>query len=96
MICSWKRGQPDIAAGLDYDLGYVLSKTAPTGEMDYYLMPDEKDLAAIPQDPMNTLTIDKVALRKFLFFEMAFGVDAEHSSGQGTYSCTSCHIPEKG
>jgi len=86
----------DQKAALDYELKEQIARYSPTGTSDFYILPDEKDLANIPQDPKNPLTPEKVRLGKFLFFETGFGIDSKHNSGQGTYSCASCHIPEKG
>ena len=47
----------------------------------------QPDSAVIPGD--NPLTVEKLRLGKRLFFEKALSVD-------GTISCASCHIPEKG
>lgn len=54
-------------------------------------MPDPGDLAAIPQDPNNPLTVAKVNLGRMLFHETALGMQAVEEEGLGTYSCASCH-----
>ena len=61
------------------------------GGPDAFRLPDPDDLAAIPQDPRNPLTPEKVALGRLLFHETALGVDAVRPEGLGTYSCASCH-----
>ncbi len=63
------------------------------GEQGYnqLRMPDPHDLAAIPQDPNNPLTQQKVTLGRMLFHETALGMDAMEEDGMGTYSCASCH-----
>ena len=86
----------DQSASLDYDLSQQISTFSPSGDTDFYLLPEATDLDAIPQDPRNALTVEKVRLGKFLFFETGFAVDSKHNAGLGTYSCASCHIPEKG
>ena len=86
----------DYTTALDYDLERAISVYSPTGETDFYLLPEETDLAQIPQDPKNPLTPQKVQLGKFLFFETGLAMDSKHDSAEGTYSCGSCHIPEKG
>jgi len=96
LVISCTEDRVDTNASLDYELNKAISRYSMTGESSYYILPDEKELAAIPQDPKNPLTTEKVQLGKFLFFETAFGIDSRHSSSQGTYSCASCHIPEKG
>lgn len=83
---------------LDLDLTDLIEKAAPlNGGLDFYILPDESDLAAIPQDSINNpLNPAKVELGKFLFFETGFAMNAVKPEGIGTYSCGSCHIPEAG
>ena len=59
-------------------------------------MPDPHELAAIPQDPNNPLTHQKVSLGRMLFHETALGRDAAEDVGIGTYSCASCHHASAG
>lgn len=56
-----------------------------------YILPDEGDYSAIPQDPNNALTREKVELGRLLFHETVIGTNPRVSSGAGTYSCASCH-----
>jgi len=86
----------DFSANLDFELDKAISRYSPTGNTDFYILPDETDLARIPQDSKNPLTPEKVQLGKFLFFETGLAMDAKYGSAMGTYSCASCHIPEKG
>lgn len=95
-ISSCTRDETTVHSYLDTVLERQISSYSKTGESSYYILPDGSDLNAIPQDPQNTLSYNKVLLGKFLFFETAFGLDSKHESGEGTYSCASCHIPEKG
>lgn len=81
---------------LDQELEDLIKQSSATGDLDFYILPDENDLASIPQDPKNPLTPSKVELGKFLFFETGFAMDAVKESGQGTYSCATCHVPEAG
>ena len=86
----------DLVAELDYNLDKAIAQYSPSGDSDFYILPDEYDLESIPQDLKNPLTEDKVRLGKFLFFETGLAIDANHDSGMSTYSCATCHIPEKG
>ncbi len=81
---------------LDQKLETALKGLSPTGDLDYYTMPETYDLASIPQDPNNPLLKVKVELGKMLFFEPGIGLDAVHPDGMQTYSCASCHLPECG
>lgn len=86
----------DQSAALDYDLREQIRRYSPNGSDDFYILPRETELSKIPQDPKNPLTPEKVRLGQFLFFETGFAMDSKHASGLGTYSCASCHIPERG
>ncbi len=81
---------------LDQELENLIKDASSTGEVDFYILPDENDLASIPQDPKNPLTEDKVQLGKFLFYETGFAMGAIKDQGMGTYSCATCHVPEAG
>lgn len=86
----------DQAAALDYDLKRQIERYSPNGSSDFYILPRETELSKIPQDPKNPLTPEKVKLGQFLFFETGLALDSKHASGLSTYSCATCHIPEKG
>ena len=61
-----------------------------------YLLPSETDYSNIPQSPENPLTKEKVELGNLLFFEPAFSIEPKHYQSLNTYTCASCHVPEKG
>ena len=61
-----------------------------------YKLPSDGDLAAIPQDPNNPLTTDKVALGKLLFHETRLSINPQSLIGLRSYSCASCHHAEAG
>jgi len=86
---------------LDYELKEAIKASADfasgTPDISFYILPDENDLAAIPQDlDGNPLNEAKVELGKFLFYDTGIAVDALKESGVGTYSCATCHIPKAG
>jgi len=81
---------------LDNQLRNLVTAASPTGDMEFYVLPSENNLSAIPQDPKNVLTESKVNLGKLMFYDTGLAGDARKSSGIGTYSCASCHIPEAG
>lgn len=78
------------------NLKSLISNVSPTGRYDFYILPDASDLDNIPQDRRNPLTPEKVELGKMLFFETGIAQKSRYTSGIGTYSCASCHIPEAG
>lgn len=73
-----------------------VKKHSKTGEIDWYIMPNSTDYASLPnQDPKNPVTASKVALGKMLFFETGIALAPKNTVSLETYSCSSCHIPEK-
>jgi cytochrome c peroxidase len=86
-------------AELNYDspLKDVLDQTSTTGSYTGYIMPESTDYANLPnQDRKNPVTAEKVALGKMLFFETGLGLENKYSSSKQAYSCSSCHVPNRG
>lgn len=54
-------------------------------------MPASDDFGAIPQDPRNPLTREKVELGRLLFHDPSLGNQPAMADTHGTYSCASCH-----
>jgi len=54
------------------------------------ILPDSRDFNAIPQDPQNPITHEKVALGELLFHDTAFATKGL-SLEEKTWSCASCH-----
>ena len=81
---------------LDHLLGASLVRASPTNEMEHFILPESDDFAAIPQDPRNPLTKEKVELGKLLFFETGIALSPTKEAGKKTYSCGSCHVPSAG
>lgn len=78
----------------DIELTYAIAKT---GNINNYIQPDGIDLNAIPnQDKKNPLTPEKIALGKMLFYEPGIGLVGKNTALRQTYSCSSCHVPDKG
>ena len=78
---------------LDLDLMQVVAQSSPTRDLSYYILPENTDLANLPQDPLNPLTAEKVELGSFLFYETGMGIIPENEAGMQSYSCSSCHVP---
>jgi len=74
----------------------TLKSLAGEAGLDHFIMPDSRDLASIPQDPLNPLTPAKVQLGKLLFHETALASDGNFTETVGTYSCASCHHVQGG
>lgn len=79
---------------LDQHLADALNRHSRTGSLEWYIMPESDDYAALPfQDPQNPITKEKVELGRLLFFETGLGLEANRDVLVGTYSCSSCHVP---
>lgn len=81
---------------LDIELNDALRRLSPTGDADYFVLPESDDFAAIRAGADNPLTAEKVALGKMFFYETALAGDAKHESSRYTYSCSTCHMPTAG
>jgi cytochrome c peroxidase len=60
------------------------------------ILPLSTDFAAIPQDPKNPLTAEKVQLGQLLFHETRLAGKPKVVLGLFTYSCGTCHHAEAG
>lgn len=81
---------------IDMQLRRLIAANSPDGTTDFYILPDEGDLANIPQDPLNPLTPEKVELGKMMFYDTGLGTEPMKPAGLSTYSCATCHLPQKG
>ena len=88
--------QPESDIELDTTLESRLISNADNQSLSFFQFPKSDDLEAIPQDPLNPLTIEKIELGKLLFHETAFANEGEFPITQGTYSCATCHHSEAG
>lgn len=52
-----------------------------------FLLPASDDLDALPQDPLNPLTPEKVELGRLLFHDASLLVTPQRPEGKGTASC---------
>lgn len=91
LILSGCRIDDPINTDLDLALNNQLNTASNGVGRNYYRLPDEYQLSAIPQDPRNPLSPAKVALGKMLFHETALGNNPKLARGMTTYSCASCH-----
>lgn len=86
----------DYSVNIDQTLETTLKQHSKTGSLDWYIMPNSTDYSLLPnQDIKNPVTAEKVALGKLLFFETGIALEAKNPVSLQTYSCSSCHIPEK-
>ena len=82
---------------IDRELRQAVSAHSTTNSYTSFIMPESDDYASLPnQDPKNPVTQAKVNLGKMLFFETGLGQEPHNPISRSTYSCSSCHIPERG
>lgn len=79
------------AEDLDERLRRTIEEASDGRGVDFFLLPDSDQLAAIPQDSRNPLYAEKVELGRLLFHETALAVEPVREEGRGTYGCASCH-----
>ncbi|WP_299247120.1 cytochrome c peroxidase [uncultured Aquimarina sp.] len=82
---------PPKAMGLDKQILDDLENVSNGIGASYFILPDSNQYGSIPQDPLNPITAEKVALGKLLFHETATGGNPTTASNLFTYSCASCH-----
>jgi len=86
----------NYAVGIDLIIESSLNKYSKTGSPDWYIMPNSTDYTLLPnQDPKNPVTAEKAALGNLLFFETGLALEAKNVVSLGTFSCSSCHVPER-
>lgn len=86
-----------LKVDLDVALQEAIENISRTGSIDYFILADETDYSNLPnQEPKNPITREKVELGRMLYFETGLGQGAVHDNCYETYSCSSCHVPERG
>ena len=82
---------------LDDSLTLLIKAHSPTASKDYFVMPESIDLHHLPnQDKKNSINEAKVRLGNLLFFETGLGMEAKYDVSLQAYSCSSCHVPNRG
>lgn len=76
---------------IDTDLIELLATISDGEGNRFFVLPDETDFANIPQDPLNPITAEKVALGKLLVHETATAGNPKMEINRGAYACASCH-----
>ncbi|MDX1548518.1 MAG: cytochrome c peroxidase [Rhodothermales bacterium] len=88
--CEVFSSEPEADA-LDDDLRGRLVQVSDGQGLSYFILPESDDLAAIPADPRNPVTAEKIALGRLLFHETALLTEPAREEGQFTASCAACH-----
>lgn len=81
---------------LDMELEEVLNVASNGVGKSHFQFPASDDFNAIPQDPKNPLTAEKVALGQLLFHETGLAANPMQNIGEGKFSCASCHFAGAG
>ena len=81
---------------IDEELTQAIQAISPTSSVDYFKLPDPSNLGDTPQDPLNPLTNEKVALGKLMFHETELGGNPNLAAGLKTFGCASCHHAASG
>ncbi len=84
----------EAVAPIDVDLERTLLRLSVNNSLRDYMLPDGSNLTGIPAGVGNPLTREKVELGKLLYFETGIARDPIQPYMRGTFSCSSCHIPE--
>ena len=87
----------EIAPTLDTELIEAIENCSHFGTLQYFIMPESDAYGSLPhQDRHNPITKEKVELGRNLFFETGLAQHSEYEECYETYSCSSCHVPERG
>ncbi|MDG1474316.1 MAG: cytochrome c peroxidase [Porticoccaceae bacterium] len=81
---------PDTSA-----LEVAMQSASFTNSIDFYLLPDSDDYENIPQDSMNPITAEKVAVGQLIYHDPAFATEGIALRAK-TWSCASCHHARAG
>ena len=89
--CKNDDGYIAVKSDLDSDLELLLKNVSNGEGNNFFVLPSENDYAKIPQDPLNPITAEKVALGKMLVHETATGGNPKMEINKFNYACASCH-----
>ncbi|MGB3774407.1 MAG: cytochrome c peroxidase [Leeuwenhoekiella sp.] len=98
LISCQEEDYSDLPTGssLDIKLKVALDVASSGKGKSFFILPESDDFEAIPQDPKNPLTKEKVALGKLLLHDPATGGNPKNDKNAGQYSCASCHAAPSG
>lgn len=95
LFSSCQKDSP-VLSNYDEQLSRVLRELGGNDWRQEFMLPESDDLSAIPQDPRNPLSQEKVALGRLLFHEAGIALAPNQEEGMETYTCASCHFAEAG
>ncbi len=94
--CEVLGSDDDAGSDLDDQLRSRIVEASDGSGLSFFVLPESDDFNAIPQDPNNPITAEKVALGRFLYHETGLLTDPERPEGMFTASCASCHHAQAG
>ncbi|MFK8021788.1 MAG: cytochrome-c peroxidase [Pseudomonadales bacterium] len=80
-----------LLAELNAEVTQLIELAGGAAGAEAFILPSSDDYDAIPQDPSNPLSAEKVELGQLLFHDTAFGNNGNNPDRSDTYSCASCH-----
>ena len=90
-LTSCQNDPSESADYLDVTLNETLSAASNGQGTNAFVLPASDDFQAIPQDPKNPLSREKVELGRLLYHEPLLAINPKYPEGLHTYSCASCH-----
>jgi len=85
-----QRINSNVTRTIQTDLTQLIESAADGGGLTAFTLPASDDFQAIPQDPNNPITAEKVALGRMLFHDTAISTGGVANEG-GSWSCATCH-----
>ena len=98
LLCflSCSKDKLEILTEEDQALERAIISASETRSLNHFTLPESNDLQAIPQDPQNPLSFEKIELGKLLFYETGLALAPFQSLSEQTWSCATCHVPDAG
>ncbi len=100
IVSGCKPDEPIDENSLDQNLISEIRARSADGSLDFFKLPlqdsyselnPDSYYSALPSDPQNPITAEKVELGKNLYHETLIGTQSEMPVCYQTYSCASCH-----
>ncbi len=80
----------------NFELQELIKQVSKSKSLEEFILPESSDFANIPQDTSNPISVQKIKLGQFLFFDPAISFNPKCNPAAGTFSCATCHFAEAG
>ena len=94
--CEIFDSEPEAGDALDDELRARLVAVSGGQGLGFFQLPASDDFAALPQDPRNPVTPEKVRLGRLLFHETGLLTVPAREGGRFSASCAACHHAQGG